>query len=212
MKAKDFLLFILQAILLGVLQTAGIVLGFLIVPVMLTFGKFDKNSEVPFTDHTSKNKWIREVFPKLFWPWDNVEDSSVGDTRGWWDANCFGADSRRWINRFWWLAVRNPFNNFKRYIIGCDVRKYTFSLLAGKDKVRDDFENTGWQVVKATPKSGVVPRYMFYWVKRYGASNRALVVQIGNKIKVSHNDAVEANEIDYFKGFTIEINPFKDIS
>ena len=53
---------------------------------------------------------------------------------------------------------------------------------------------------------------MLYYVKRYGNSNRALVIQLGNKIKLEHNTAVEQDEYDYFKGFTFEVNPFKDIS
>lgn len=195
-----------------IVQLVGIALGVLIVPLMLLFGKFDKESEKPFTDYNTDRNWIREVFPRIFYPWDNLEDSSVGDQRGWWDLNCFGSDSRRFLNRFWWLAIRNPFNNFKRYILGCDVRKYTMKLLAGQPYVRDDFDSVGWQFIKAEPKEGKIPCYTFYGVWRYGSSNRALVIQLGNKVRLEHNHKVEIEEIDYFKGFTFEIALFKDIS
>ena len=176
------------------------------------FGKYDPDTAKHFTVYNTNRTWIREKFPKVFWPWDNLEDSSIGDHRGWWDANSFGADSRKFVNRFWWLAVRNPFNNFKRFVLGCDVRKYTITKLAGQDYVRDDFDSVGWQLLKATPKDGWLPRYQLYIVKRYKDSDRALVVQIGNKIRLEHNNVVEADEYDYWKGWTLEINPFKDIS
>jgi len=209
---KDIVVFAVSTLLFFITQIFGILLGFLVVPIMLLFGKYDADSAKYFTDYNTHRKWIREKFPKVFWPWDNLEDSSTGDHRGWWDANSFGADSRKLINRFWWLAVRNPFNNFKRFVLGCDVRKYTITKLAGQDYVRDDFNGVGWQFLKAIPKDGWLPRYQLYIVKRYKDSDRALVVQIGNKIRLEHNNTVEADEYDYWKGWTLEINPFKDIS
>jgi len=212
---KDFILALLSWAVFFTVQLVGMVTGIFIVPLMLLFGKFDEDSQQRFTKFNTNRFWIREKFPKVFWPWDNIEDSSTGDHRGWWDANCFDADSRLWKNRFWWLAVRNPFNNFKRYVLGCDVREYHFTKLGGQDVVRDDFRNTGWQLLKASPRKGSskwLPRYQFYLVARYGTSGRALVVQLGNKIKLEHETAVEKDEIDYFKGFTWEINPYKDIS
>jgi len=212
---KDFLIMGLSWFLFFCFQLIGIVSGYVVVPWMLLLGKWNKESEKQFTKYNTHRNWMREKFPKLFWPWDNVEDSSVGDHRGWWDANCFGGDAYKWFNRFWWLAVRNPFNNFKRYVMGCDVREYHFSKLGGQNYVRDDFNNTGWQLLKASPTSNSdkwLPRYGFYLVKRYGSSNRALVIQLGNKIKLEHEHSVEIDEIDYWKGYTFEINPFKDIS
>lgn len=234
----NILTFTLQTLFFGIVQTVGIVLGLFIVPIMLIFGKMDSSTAIAFTANNTSRKWVKEVFPKVFWPWDNVEDSSVGDKRGWWDANCFGADAYKWINRFWWLAVRNPFNNFKRYVIGIDVRDYVIVNLAGQHYVRDDVHSTGWQWLKAESMTNKMPRYMLYIVKQYPAfkllyvsfkrvdkwyrvsvsfglteiKNRALVVQIGNKIKMEHNYQKEEKEIDYWKGFTIECNPFKDIS
>lgn len=201
-------------VVMFLVQLVGILLGIFIVPIMLMFGKTDESSAIPFSQFNTHRMWKREVFPKIFYYWDNLEDSSAGDHRGWWDANCFFGDSSLWINRFWWLAIRNPFNNFKRYVIGCDVRDYHFTKIAGQDVVRDDIYNTGWQFLKATPREGgriVIPRYMFYLVGRYGTSERALVIQIGNKIKLEHEHAVEKDEYDYFKGFTTEINAYKYI-
>lgn len=212
---KDIALFVVSTIIFFLIQIIGIVLGFIIVPVMLALGKFDWSTAKNFTQYNTSRQWVKEQFPTVFWPWDNLEDSSTGDHRGWWDANCFGANGRKWINRFWWLAIRNPFNNCKRFVLGADVRKYIITNLAGQDYVRDDLNSTGWQLLKASPMKGSgkkLPRYQFYLVKRYGSSSRALVIQIGNKIRLEHNSAVEKDEYDYFKGWTLEFNPFKDIS
>lgn len=212
---KDFIIAFFSWVVFFAIQFVGMVTGIFIVPFMLLFGKFDEDSQQRFTQFNTNRYWIREKFPKVFWPWDNIEDSSTGDHRGWWDANCFDQNSRLWKNRFWWLAIRNPFNNFKRYVIGLDIREYHFTKLGGQDVVRDDFKNTGWQLLKASPRKGSskwLPRYQFYLVARYGTSDRALVIQLGNKIKLEHETAVEKDVIDYFKGFTFEINPYKDIS
>ena len=196
-------------------QVAGILLGLFMVPIGLCFRVKDMSTAKPFTSFNKDREWVYEDLPNWLKPWQNIEDGLRGDHRGWWDANCFGEDSSKLINMFWWSAIRNPFNYCKRFVLGCDTREYVFTKLHGQDYVRDDFDSTGFQVIKATPlstSSVKLPRYMFYWVFRYGESNRALVVQLGNKIKLEHNGAVEVDEYDYFKGFTFEINPFKEIS
>lgn len=195
-------------------QLIGIIVGLVVVPFGLLFRKIDYSTEKHFTTFNTDRKWVYEDLPNWLKPWQNLEDGLRGDHRGWWDANSFGGDSSKLFNMFWWSAIRNPFNHFKRFVIGIDVRNYQFTKIAGQDYVRDDFNNTGWQLLKATPlvSSIKLPRYMFYMVKRYGNTNRALVIQIGNKIKLEHNTVVENDEYDYFKGFTFEVNPFKDIS
>lgn len=220
--AGHIALFIVQTIVLFAVQAVGIIAGIFVVPMMLALGKFDLSSQQPFTDYNTHRNWVREVFPKVFWPWDNIEDSSTGDHRGWWDLET--GDSRKWLSRFRWLAIRNPFNNFKRYVIGIDVRKYYIERLAGQFYVRDDLQSQGFQFLRADPEAkNTLPRYMLYYVRAYkdrsfslfgktfGWKNRAIVIQIGNKIKIAHNNTIEKEEIDYFKGFTVEFNPFKDI-
>ena len=212
---KDFLLMTISWVVMFVLQILGIILGFIVVPLGLLFRKLDESTYKPFTKFNTNRQWVYEDIPGWLKPWQNIEDGLRGDHRGWWDANCFSKDSSKVFNMFWWSAVRNPFNYFKRFVLGCDVRNYVITKLAGQDYVRDDFESIGWQVLKATPlyKSGLkLPRYSLYTVLRYGSSNRALVIQLGNKIKLSHNSDIESDEYDYYKGFTFEINPFKDIS
>jgi len=192
-----------------VAQVGGIVLGFVIVPVGLLFRKTDKSISVKFK--YGNGNWNPVHLPEILQPWDNLEDGFMGDTEGrYWnrDSNI----KSEYLKMLNWGTFRNPFNNFKRYKIGVDVRNYVFTKLAGQDYVRDDFNNTGWQFLKGTNKGHGSDTYGFYLVYRYGKSNRALVVQLGNKIKLSHNTEVETDWFDYYKGFTMEINPFKDIS
>lgn len=211
----DYFLMTLSWVLMFVVQLVGIVLGLIVVPFGMLFRKLDKSTAKNFTEFNTDRQWVYEDLPSWLKPWQNIEDGLRGDHRGWWDANSYGQDSSKLFNMFWWSAIRNPFNYFKRFTLGCDIRKYLIVKLAGQDHVRDDLRSTGWHVLKARPlhKSWLkLPRYTFYGVFRYGKSNRALVIQLGNKIKLEHNSVVEKDEYDNYKGFTFEINPFKDIS
>lgn len=211
---KDIVYAILITVAMFVVQAIGIIAGLVLVPIGLLFRTLDQGTMKRFTTFNTDRFWVKEDLPNWLRWYQNDEDGLRGDHRGWWDANSFGGDSSKVFNMFWWSAIRNPLNYFKRFVIGCDVRNYEIVKLAGKDHVRDDFESTGFQFLKAIPKKDNIklPRYMLYYVLRYGKTNRALVIQIGNKIKLDHNNVIEEDEYDYYKGFTVEINPFKDIS
>lgn len=244
------LLSIVQIVLFFLIQVVGILLGYPLVAIGLMFTTINESTRKAFTDYNTNRFWVQESMPSILYWWDNLEDSCRGDHRGWWDLNSFFSNSELWINKWWWLVVRNPFNNFKRYILGCDVRLYNMVTLYGKSYVRDDFDSTGFQFVVAFPKNFTFyvplkeflkqiwfPRFHIYWVVRYprirflemlfirfpeqleflakfstAVHNRALVVELGNKVREEHNFAAEKDEYDYFKGYTFEINPFKDIS
>jgi hypothetical protein len=192
-------------ILAGLLSTP--VISFALVGVGLFF-KVDKGERV-FKDGTSTTQY--DLPQWLLWS-TNPEDGLTGDHRGWyWNVYMKGRPD--WWKMLVWSAWRNPFNYLKRFIWGIDIRNYLFSKVVGQDYVRDDFDNTGFQILKATPTSKKgFNKYLLYWVYRYGKSDRALVIQLGWKIKLDHNHAVEADEWDYWKGLTFEINPYKGIS
>ena len=137
----------------------------------------------------------------------NKEDGLTGDKRGWYWNTYFPAWVPAWFKMWWWSGVRNPWNYLKRHIIGINVKNYTITKLKGDDYVRDDFNNTGFQILVAESKSGNKIRPMLYWVMRWGGSNRAIVFQLGWKIKLSHNDIID----DKWVGLTFEPNPFKRI-
>ncbi len=188
-------------------QLVAIIAGLFIVPIGLLTSR---NEFWPKGKIAQWAGWNYRKMHRYFWIWDNDEDGSMGDARGWWNDNSPFGGSESFMSQYWWLAVRNPANNLKRYVIGMDIRKHVFSLVTGQSYVRDDFDSTGFQIVRASGRK--YNKYMLYWVRRWGNSNRAIVVQLGHKIKLEHNTARYDNELDYFKGVTIEINPFKDIS
>lgn len=187
----------------------------LVVPVMSfslvglgLFFKEDRGNRV-FKDGTSTTQY--DLPQWLLWL-TNPEDGLTGDHRGWY-WNTYMAGRPDWWKMLIWSAWRNPFNYLKRFVIGIDIRNYAFNKVCGQDYVRDDFDSTGFQVLRAVPiEAGRFNKYSLYWVHRYGQSDHAFVMQLMWKIKLEHNTAVEKDEWDYFKGFTFEINPYKNIA
>ena len=189
---------------------------------------------------SKKRYWSLYRLPKWALFWDNPEDGVLGDdSLRWWLRDCPTGDARDWKCRYIWIAIRNPANYTKRILLGCDIRKYSYFGYGGLRRDRMDVLNcltinkkdleiksgfhvehiggvssfdvkdkiglTGWQFLKCGPY------YHIYIVKRYGNSNRGFVLEFGNKFRLSHITAEYDKEIDYYKGFTFEINPFKRI-
>lgn len=156
-----------------------------------------------------KRLWGLYRLPKWALAWDNPEDGVLGDdSLRWWLRDSPTLDANDWISRYWWMAIRNPANYIKRIGLGCDLRKYDdIEHIAGVSEydVRDDPDKTGWQLLRCGPF------YHLYIVKRYGKLNRGFILEFGNKIKLSHKNVKYDNEINYYKGFTFELNPFKTI-
>ena len=181
------------------------------VAVGLPFAK--PTRYIKFTQYKSPTSGVYQMQLPDWLKWfSNPEDGLTGDSRGWYWNTYFPAWVPSWFKMWWWSGVRNPYNYLKRIVIGLDIRKFTFHKLCGQDYVRDDFNSCGFQILYARPKSGWLVRPMLYWVRRWGQSDRAIVVQIGWKIKLSHNSAIEEDEWDNFKGVTFEPNFYKDIS
>ncbi len=186
--------------------TIFIILPATLVAIGLPFKQYlgmrylDDGVSIPHYDLPNWLKWLQ-----------NPEDGLTGDSRGWyWNVKMKGKPA--WFKMWWWSGVRNTYNYLKRFIIGIDIRKFTFHKLCGADYVRDDLINQGFQILYAKPKDGWFPRPMLYWVRQWGDSNRAIVLQIGWKIKLEHNGTAYEDEWDYYKGLTFEPNPYKDIS
>ena len=136
----------------------------------------------------------------LYWL-QNDYDGVTGDRRGWY-WNVYMAGKPALFKMWWWSAFRNPWNNLKRKVIGINMKDHTVTKVCGVDYVRDDFRSEGFQILRA----GRYP--MLYWVRRWGQSDRAIVMQLGWKIKLSYNELTE----DKWCGLTFEPNPCKDIS
>ena len=189
------------------------VLGFVAQLFFLLTGVFvcmlpkikDTGASVEFTQ--GNGYWFPVHLPSWARLWDNNADGARGDKRGWfWNEYERVQGFPDFLKYYWWLAFRNPANNFKRYVLGFDIRTADIETIYGQAYVRDDFNSTGFQLVKAGQ------RYHLYIVYRYGKSNNALVIELGNKFQVRHNKVRYEREHKYFKGFTTEVNFYKDIS
>ena len=162
-----------------------------------------------FTDGTTIQAY--ELPNWLSWL-QNPVDNLTGDSRGWyWNIKMAGKPA--WFKMWWWSGVRNPWNYLKLRVIGIDMREHVVTKIIGQDVVRDDFINTGFQILRAGRyyACNYRDKYSLYWVMRWFKSNRAIVMQLGWKIKLSHNGMTEENENKYWKGFTFEVNPIKRI-
>ncbi len=188
----------------------GLVLFWVIVPmVLVAVGlPFKKNKgERKFKDGTKTTQYDLPSWLKWM---SNPEDGLTGDSKGWyWNEKMAGKPD--WFKMWWWSGVRNTWNYLKRFVIGIDVREYTFHKLVGDDYVRDDLKNQGFQIIYAKPRKGWFPRPMLYWVKELH-NGHGICFQLGWKIKLSHETVVEKDEWDYFKGITFEPNPYKDLT
>ena len=190
------------------LNILGCLLGLVIVPIALLIPN-DDSKYLTFKANEPHVYWLRRLPTWAKW-WDNPIDGTLGDDDFRWASRDipFGLKNTSFLGQFWWMAVRNPFNYFKRFVLGCDVRKHPVKLLWGDVYVRDDYQSQGAQLL------GCGHNWHFYMVRRWGNSKRAIVIELGNKFDLEDNKKTYSPNLEYkyFKGFTFEINPFKDIS
>lgn len=212
------ILTILQTTILFVLRVFLILLGFFITPIGLLFSVPGKS--------VSDGRPI-DNFPKWLWLFGNDSDGTYGDKRMWWDKNAdestlFGImpflrsngikapilNSKSFLARYWWCAIRNPVNNM-RWVpgIACPVSECKI-IYYGHYVVKDKLDGAGWQYVIATHKRKNYSWCGLYIVYRYGESNHGFELRFGYKIKPEH--AYDPNVED--KGFTVAINPWKDLT
>lgn len=193
------------AIPLG-LAILSALISIILVGIGLLF-KVDKGLR-HFSDGTTiQNYELREWLKWLQNPVDNL----TGDKHGrYWNEYMSGKPA--WFKMWWWSGVRNPWNYLKLRIFGIDMREHKVVKVRGQDIVKDNFTYTGFHILKAIPDDvSKWNKYTLYWVMRWFKSDLAIVLQLGWKIKLSHNGMFEENENKYWKGFTFEINPIKRI-
>lgn len=201
----------LQFLLTFLIELPAIILGLFLVPIGLLFLKPEGKS-VPYTKYPEMGSWKLIRLPKWLYPWDNSIDGVLGDRRGWWANET--KDWNPYVAMWWWMAVRNPANQLKRFILTCDVSRCLVSVYKGQEFVDDEIGYTGFQILQAERDDGK-KYYQLYYVRPWGNSTRGLVIQMGFKFKLKHNDYDFENDYPHykrFKGFTFEIAPYKDIT
>lgn len=179
-----------------VLRLALIVVGLVMVAIA-----------IPFRIHGTSVSDGRAIvnLPRWAWIWGNDYDGLLGDKRGWWNNNTIlGLPVNHPFAMWWWAAIRNPANNMRRVpVFSCPANKCAIRY-TGSEVVEDKPGMGGWRFTVAERKGR--KWYGFYLVHEWNAT-RALVIQLGFKIKPSHMGDPKATE----KGFTCEVNLFKAI-
>lgn len=167
----------------------------------------------PFSNHPGG--WSLVRLPRWLLWWDNPYDGLLGDKRGDWAQMCqyAGLDCRDLWAMWLWAAVRNPANYFSRHVIGVDVSNCLIEKLAGNDVVVEEPGCRGWQFLTATPVSGPRRYRLFVIWPWFFKPTRAVMLDIGWKIKLSHNGtAPDAAPNDRFKGFVFTASPWKTLA
>lgn len=185
--------------------------GVVVVPVAL-LRPDDSKREVTIITDGINTWWLRRLADWARW-WDNPIDGFFGDPAFRWAGRDipFGWKSTDFLAQFWWGAIRNPLNYFKRFVISCDVRRCQFELLAGQEFVRDRADATGFQFLLATREDGR-RYYRIYWVRKWPGTSRAAIVELGHEFRREHfTENYTGREFKAFKGFAFLIHPCKPI-
>lgn len=208
----------IQNIILLIINIVTLVLGFIAVPIGLLFLQDGKS--------VSDGRPIKNL-PKWLWLWGNDADGSDGDNRLWWDKNAdeqvlFGLfpflrkkginvptlNSKNYLSRLWWMAIRNPANNL-RFVpyISCPVKECNVTFF-GQYEVKDKLGKEGWQLVIAKHKKKDMIWMGLYWVIKYPNSNLGLRMRFG--YKVQPKDYIDPSKLTL--GFAISVIPNKDLT
>jgi len=194
---KSFFLFLLRLVLA--------LIGLVVVAVALPF-----SYEVPGT--LKANGWYLRLLPPWAWAWSNDRDGAEGDDqRRWLDRDAIFTNA--WLNRWWWLAIRNPFNNGTRswQLFSIDLDEVCAHKYVGQFDVRDKFGYEGYQFVSAVSINPIARACEgLYYVRRWGSSDYGFVIQIGFKLYPRELKKPPTDEGRV--SFTFELAPLKKIS
>jgi hypothetical protein len=197
----------LRAFGLFLLRVPMILLGLPVVWVALRDTRVPYDTGMPFSQFPQHGIWYLMRLPKWALWWDNAFDGMLGDKRGWWANDCKGEHTSRY--HMWrWAALRNPANYFSRNVCGVDVSTLRIAQVGGT--LAGEGSN-GFMLLKGMAAGGkVYPRfYCEYRIK----GEHGLMIDIGWKIKLSHNDTpAGAAEKDRIKGIVFVISPWKELA
>lgn len=186
--------------LLGIPVT---LLGLPIVWVALHFRIEHPENAVPFSQFPGE--WWPVHLPKWAWPWDNNSDGMLGDKRGWWDNYCrenYDTSCNALYSMWQWAAVRNPANNWSRYVTGVDQSRCKVEMLAGTVEDPDD-DTPGWNLLLATRDDGKSFPLFQGWLK-YPFADKGFYWRFGWKVEL--NETVVGEN---WKGSVFKFSPWK---
>ena len=173
-------------LLLFLVRQAVILAGFIVTPFALLFATERDTYRVP-----KWAEWRLVRLPWWAWPWDKLHDGAMGDIYGYyWHDQAPKFLKSAYLKKLWWLAWRNPCNNFSRFIPGMGVN------LDGK------------QIVTLA----TCPRYDFYQVAGLPYWNlqfRAMggTFKLGHKVFPKYNGRDWSSDpLAAIKGFTFRFD------
>ncbi|SDH81170.1 hypothetical protein SAMN05216588_107267 [Pseudomonas flavescens] len=202
---------VLKTLGLLVLRAVLIVAGLVVVPLALPWRRTNESTRQPFT--TATGDWLLVTLPGWAWLWSNDRDGAIGDKRGWWHANApFGLGAYNWFSMFAWLVYRNPANNARfTHLMGCPVTECDYQFW-GDEVVKDKPDQGGLRFLTATHRESGRRYCGLYYVKTW-SDRRAMVVQLGFKGEPSDWAEDYSGDLSrQWKGFTFEVNPWKNIA
>lgn len=200
-----------RAFLLFLLQIPLTLVGLVIVPAMIPLGTTDESTRRPYTSFPELGDYVFTNFPG--W-WGNPCDGLVGDKRGDFAKWCVdhGIKPGSFLAMFIWAAIRNPINYWSRCVAGVDVSRCKIEKLWGDDEVIEEPDCGGEQYLVATRDGGKkFPRLFIVWPYIF-RPDRAFMLDIGWKVKLSHNGTPRDARInDRMKGNVFTISPWKGL-
>lgn len=210
-----YLWWLIQSVLLFLPQIPLTIAGLVVVPLALRKPN-DSQKSATYKTNGVESWWLRTLPRWASW-WDNPYDGFLGDEALRWATRDipFGWRNTDYIAQCWWGAIRNPLHRLKSFLIACDIRRCTFTLLAGQPFVRDRPDATGFQFALAKRDDGM-RYYRLYWVWQWPwkirGLDRAAIIEIGHEFRQDHwQQDYGAREYKYFKGFAFLIHPCKAI-
>lgn len=195
-----------------VLSIPMILVGLPLVAIGLRSRREHPETARPFTQFPADVPWVLVRLPSWLKPWDNQVDGFYGDRRGWWHRHAqFAGGSRRFLNMWWWGAVRNTCDTWRRFMIACPVDECELVKLAGNaDEVNANGRLAGWNFLVAIHRETGRRWYQLCLVRPW-SDTRCLNVWLGWKFKLAHaGEHYEGDEAyKRFKGFEFLIHPWK---
>lgn len=210
------------------------IIGIPIVAYALTKRVTYPETSQKFTQYATDEDWVMVRFPEsMKWAkwWDHVIDGFAGDTRGWWHTHApFKGGAYQYWNMFWWGAIRNGVNYWKRFVVSIPVDEYRIFKIAGThDEINTNDHSKlvgngkfGWSFLCAQHKTSSRQRHHFGlilpWTKakfddegNCTKPGRCLSIQLGWKVKISHMKEDFSGEKEYkkWKGYHFVILPAK---
>lgn len=199
------LLFLLQTTILTVSYFVLYIIGLFITPIGLMYS---------IKDSSIKDNRDIDNFPKLLWLFGNDVDGTLGDKKFQWDRDAdetvlFGLlpilrklgfkinhiDSKSFIARYWWMAIKNPLSNLKLIpYLSCPINKCIINVF-GNEEIKN---NRGFRFISATHKYLNFTWCNFYCIYKYPfISNKALEINLGFDIKPEDVNDINAGNKKY---------------